>query len=181
MSKQHGFTIIELVIVVAIISIIAISAFAKLNNTQDLTLKGYQDTLLTALRSVQSGAMQDTRAPICYQLNFINTSLAGPNTAAFGPPTNNFALSNAANTCATNIDHSSAPDISTAPSELADQGMSLVAENGVGGTISYIRFNAMGRPFTDTANHCAPLCVVRLSIDRTRQTCINSEGFVYGC
>ena len=90
--RSGGFTLVELVMVIIILSILAVYAAPKLLGSDDVAATVLQNRAISILRNMQTRAMQDTRSrasdvgdpPIsfCYQVNFQSTQ--------FGIPYNRF-------------------------------------------------------------------------------------------
>lgn len=178
---QRGFTLIELVTVMIIVSIIGLTAFARLNDTQGFTYAAHQERLISALRAVQNKAMQDTRSPICYQINFRLPDPSGPILSAYGMPTKNFALTNAANTCNEDIiDFTAYPEIITQPDEMAADGLTLVTVDGTATGYKSIQFDSLGRP-GNSANSCQSTCKISFDNAGNYGVCVNVEGLIYAC
>lgn len=87
-----GFTLVELVMVIVILSILAVYAAPKLLGSGDVAATVFQNRAISILRNMQTRAMQDTRSrapdvgspPVgfCYQVNFQSSQ--------FGIPFNRF-------------------------------------------------------------------------------------------
>ncbi len=178
---QRGFSLIELITVMIIVSIIGLTAFARLNDTQSYTYAAQQERLISALRVVQNKAMQDTRTPICYQLNFRLPDVATSTLPAYGFPTSNMALSNASNTCDENtIDFAVHSEIITQTDELATENMTLITADGTSLGYKSLGFDSLGRP-QNTANNCASTCKISFDTANVYGVCINREGMIYAC
>lgn len=179
--SQRGFTLIELVTVMVIVSIIGLTAFARLNDTQGFTYAAHQERLISALRAVQNKAMQDTRSPICYQINFRLPDPTVPVLPAYGMPTKNFSLANAANTCNEDfIDFTAYPEIITQPDEMAADDLTLITADGTATGYKSIQFDSLGRP-GNSANNCATTCKISLDNAGSYGVCVNVEGLIYAC
>ncbi len=178
--KQRGFTIIELVTVMCILGILALSALSRLNDTQSYTVKAYQDRLMASLRAVQTKAMQDTRPNFCHQLNFTWDDPLAPADDAWGMPTDDYSAGNEAVTCSSTIDAAANPNISSQPSELQSEGLVISTLDGTTADITYIRFTALGKPVS-SAGTCQNTCKISFDTLNTTGVCVNQEGLIYAC
>ena len=178
--KQRGFTIIELVTVMCILGILALSALSRLNDTQSYTVKAYQDRLMASLRAVQTKAMQDTRPNFCYQLNFTWDGPLAPADDAWGMPTDDYSAGNASVTCGSGIDADATPNISTRPTELKSEELIISTLDGTTQDITYLRFTALGKPVS-SAGTCVNTCKISFDALNTTGVCVNQEGLIYAC
>lgn len=179
--SQRGFTLIELVTVMVIVSIIGLTAFSRLNDTQSFTYAANQERLISALRIVQNKAMQDTRSAICYQVNFQLPDPAAGVQAGYGFPTADFSLANAANTCDEDtIDFTVYPEIAGQTAELAADGMTLITADGLDLGYKSITFDSLGRP-SNSENSCATTCKISFDTAGKYGVCVNVEGMIYAC
>ena len=60
-NNTGGFSLVELITVITLIGILAVVAGARLQTRQGYSEYAYQDRLVSALRNMQTRAMQDTR------------------------------------------------------------------------------------------------------------------------
>ena len=178
---QRGFSLIELIAVMMIVSIIGLTAFPRLNDTQGFAYAAQQERLISTLRLIQNKAMQDTRPAICYQINFRLPDVSGSVVPAYGFATRNYALSNAAQTCDENaIDFTVYPEIITQPNELDSADMTLITADGAALGYRSLGFDSLGRP-QNTANNCTNTCKISFDIASVYGVCINREGMIYAC
>lgn len=175
LQKQSGFSFVELVTVIILIGILSTVAIARFSSSDGFAEFTYQNRLISALRNIQQRAMQDNRSAICYQINLVS----GASTPAFGPPTTDYSLANQANTCASGID-TSTEFLATTSGEIAQERVSLNAFDGANATLSYLRFDRLGRPITNIAN-CSTNCQVDFVGERTASVCVSSQGYIYAC
>jgi MSHA pilin protein MshC len=171
-SKRAGFTLIELIVVIIILGILAVSVFTRFDGTSGYAEYTYQARLISSLRNMQQRAMQDTRQNYCFQINFSSSP------AAFGPPTLSYNPGDAAATCSTSIDHSNPDYLTTSASEMNDDEV-------VYGSLpfNFIGFDNLGRPLTDDSDspNCATSCQVDFVAQNTASVCIESEGYIHVC
>jgi MSHA pilin protein MshC len=74
LSSQEGFTTIELIVVIIIIGILAITIIPKMQSTGGYEEITYQDETVTKLRGIQLRAMQNTSGSQCNSVS-INSVL----------------------------------------------------------------------------------------------------------
>lgn len=181
MPAVKGFTLIELIIVMLLLGILAVTALPPLMDRGQFNAAAYQTRVLSALQNMQARAMQDTRPGFCFQINFINSS--GGNLPAFGVATNDYSAANQANTCNTSINFALSDESTpyTRASEMSDAGVRLIASSlaGAGANIHYLRFNSLGRPLNNIDN-CQQGCQVELLTDGPNlRVCVSAQGYIY--
>ncbi|MFT4939347.1 MAG: MSHA pilin protein MshC [Paraglaciecola sp.] len=171
-SKRAGFTLIELIVVIIILGILAVSVFTRFDGTSGYAEYTYQARLISSLRNMQQRAMQDTRKDFCFQINFSSSPVA------FGPPSLSYNPGDATATCSTSIDHSNPDYLSTSASEMSDEGV-------VFGSLpfNFIGFDSLGRPLTENiaSPNCGSGCQVDFVAQETVSVCIESEGYIHVC
>ncbi|WP_166422614.1 prepilin-type N-terminal cleavage/methylation domain-containing protein [Paraglaciecola sp. 20A4] len=175
-ALQRGFTLLELIVVILIIGILAVSAASRFDSS-GYAEYGYQSRLLSALRAMQQRAMQDTRADYCFQINF-NT-----NAPAFGPPTlsylNNTTAEHTA-TCSSTIDFTTAEFLRTSSGEIASDNVAMTTDDLNVDTFNLIRFDNFGRPSTNVGS-CQVQCRVTFQGQQAPAICIESQGYIHEC
>ncbi|GAC34114.1 prepilin-type N-terminal cleavage/methylation domain-containing protein [Paraglaciecola polaris] len=175
-AVQRGFTLIELIVVILIIGILAVSAASRFDST-GYAEYSYQSRLLSALRAMQQRAMQDTRDNYCFQINF---NIVSP---AFGPPTLSYRNDTQAEhtaTCATAINYSTPEFLRTSSGEIAADGISMMTLDTGNGVFNYMRFDSFGRPITSAGN-CQATCRITFQGSQSPAICVESEGYIHEC
>ena len=173
--KQNGFSFVELITVVLLISIISVVAVGRFSGSSGFAEFTYQNRLISALRNMQQRAMQDSRTGFCYQINIVSGAL----NPAFGPPTTNYAGGNQVSTCANSID-TSAEFLSTTSTEIADEGVSITASDNGNTGVSFIGFDGQGRPLNGISN-CADGCQINFEAETRASVCIEPQGYIHVC
>jgi MSHA pilin protein MshC len=162
MRRKLGFTLIELVLVILVISVLAVSVVPKLFTASDVEYVTHRDQTIAILRTVQQRAMQDTQsATSCYQVLFNSTQIGIPSQNADG-------------SCASSISAASGIDDYL----VIDDVTTYSVQNASGTTITAINFDRYGRP-TPSAGSCATAgCQITFS---STGVCIESEGYIHVC
>lgn len=159
MQNQTGFTLVELVVVILIGGILAVTVLPKFFSVEDESLQGQRDQLLALTHQLQLQSMQDTAA-----LATACPTLVITNTAA------GFAVSNACTATA-----SFNPDASNPQQILWQAGASITSSVGLP---LILRFDSWGRP----QGACANGCSVNLNQNGIDQRiCVNRSGYIQLC
>ena len=169
--KNSGFTVVELVIVIILISSLSVLALSRLTSTSTFSEYTYQARLVSVLRNMQTRAMHDTRNDYCFKINFDNSS------AAFGPPTLNYITGSAVDTCLTSIDFTNASYLTTSLIEMTDAKVSLSTLPN----FNFIAFNSLGQPVDAEELTCISQCEIILTGESAVSVCIESEGYIHAC
>lgn len=74
--KSRGFTLIELIIVILLISIMAVTVVPKFLSSKGFEEYTYRDELITKLRAIQLRVMQQTNNSTCQTIQ-VNSSVIG--------------------------------------------------------------------------------------------------------
>lgn len=166
-EKNRGFTLVELVTVIILIGILAVSVLPKFDGTASYEAHTQRAQLISALRLTQQRAMQQTDSGdnYCHQLIFDNTN------SRYGVPNR--------------IDCA----ITVFPNNWEPDATGLVVEDitfaidGQSNNIA-VTFDHMGRPINNPSaalpNNCAGGCIINVqSSIETLQIRIESEGYVH--
>jgi MSHA pilin protein MshC len=162
MQNQTGFTLVELVVVILIGGILAVTVLPKFFSVEDETLQGQRDQLLALTHQLQQQSMQDTAnlSATCPTL-VINTTAAG------------FASSNACLASASFVVDS------TNPQQIIWQSGAVVKLDNVPlAAPLLLRFDSWGRP----QGACMNGCSIGLQLNSIEQkVCLNSSGYIQLC
>ncbi|GGF82896.1 type II secretion system protein [Alteromonas lipolytica] len=176
----RGFTLVELITVIVLIGILAVVAGTRLQTRQGYSEYAYQDRLVSALRNMQTRAMQDTRSGFCFRLNFVY----GAN-STYGPPSLNYSPGNGAATCAAGIAANAPAYLSTLSTELSDESITLSSSDGANLNFSFMGFDALGRPYNDLDNSpdcdTGSPCRITFTGETSVAVCVEEEGYIHAC
>jgi len=73
--NQKGFTLIELIVVIVLIAIMAVSVLPKFFSTSGFEEYTYRDEVITTLRAIQLRSMQKTQGSSCQSIQVTATSV----------------------------------------------------------------------------------------------------------
>lgn len=132
-SREHGFTLVELIMVVVILGVLAVYAVPRMFNSGDFNARGFHDETLAYLRYAQKTAIAQRRT-VCVTFGANSLTLA----AALNAPTAAVAAAD----CTT-----------AAPSFFGPKGESpptLTAKGTViySATPTNLSFNGLGQPIS---------------------------------
>lgn len=183
LKSNQGFTLIELMLTMIIISILAAYAYPRFSGTSGYSEFTYQARLLAAMRNMQQRAMQDTRSGYCFRMILDTTN------SDFGPP----SFATQSSTCGTSVYHDENPAhknpdyLRTGKTgsdyEMAKEGVTLTAVSGAS-NITLIGFDSLGRPINSAGNPaCAAGCTITLTgrDSDEAKVCVEREGYIHGC
>ena len=171
---QSGFSLIELVTVIAVLSVLAFTVVPRFFGSAGFAEYAYQQQFVAAMRNLQLKAIYDTRSDFCYKM-ILDTS----STPAYGPSSDSYLAGQQSASCGNTIDSASADFLRTQNDEISDADLSLSAQdNGVG--ITFIQFDNFGRPST-SAGSCSATCRISFTGEETLSVCIEAQGYIYAC
>ena len=161
MKRQTGFTMLELVITMLLISILAVTVLPKLFGSSEFSSYTIRDQLISQLRLVQLQALN--RRGVCHSLIITINK--------FGPVNNSTAA------CGT------APDLNHSV-ELGDITISVeldgVTIDVAGNNNLDFRFDTNGRVASiDGGDDCGNTCVINIIGSETVYITIESEGYIH--
>ncbi len=154
-QKNIGFTLLEMIIVIIIIAILAVSIAPKFIGVTDFNAYSYRDQMISALRLMQQKAMQDTRESICHRI-LVNSSGYGEVESE-----NENCVSNSL----------------IADWQTQNTGFSIPAESSA--TINFsgpLTFDSWGR-----VEECDSGCSIEFQSDSNAQLCIEAQGYIHAC
>ena len=171
MQKDRGFTIIELITVIILIGILAVSVLPKFDGTASYEAHTHRAQLISALRLTQQRAMQQTDNDdgYCHQLIFYNDA----NVSRYGTP-------NRLDCAVAIFPNGWQPDATGFEVEGKDE--IIFSIEGVSNP-SAITFNSMGQPINNinSVNGCdLSDCVINIETNvETLKIRIEPEGYIH--
>lgn len=162
MRIVKGFTLIELIIIIVVIGILAITAVPRLLTTSDYAQRSVQDQIISQIRLAQLRALNDRSG--CYAVYI------GANAQGIYKVTRNTDGS-----CPTNY----------ALQEQSDTTDKVVINiNGEFASNAdplKILFDTKGRPDNSTDCTAGSRCKIDITAKQSSSVCIESEGYVHAC
>jgi MSHA pilin protein MshC len=160
-KNNNGFTLVEVVIVLILVSILAVTAAKHFFGNSPYEAYTFRASLLSALRLTQQRAMQQTHSNFCHSL-IINDHRYGI------PDRNNCAVTDLSTLDINNLSKTSL---------IVDTNKYTVSFSIAGKTNpSIVGFDAMGRPLND----CDSGCDIQVSSELDNLTIrIESEGYIH--
>ncbi|MEP4891247.1 MAG: prepilin-type N-terminal cleavage/methylation domain-containing protein [Aliiglaciecola sp.] len=169
-KHTKGFTIVELIVVVIILGILAVVVAPRFQGAGGIAEYTYQARLISALRTMQQRAMNDTRENYCFQVNIFTGS-----NSSFGPPTLVYNNSAVALSCSTTIDSSEeAAYVVANIDEMAADNVTITSGGGS------ILFNRFGCP-NNGSGFCTNDIEITFQGDAEVSVCIESQGYIHAC
>jgi MSHA pilin protein MshC len=172
--KNKGFTLIELVLVLVLLGILSVAVYPRMTGKGGIVEYTYQARLVSALRTMQQRAMQDTRDGFCFKV-----ALFSDNNSAFGPPSLNYIDDSDINktlTCSNQIstDLDNAYVIASNADMLNDAVTITAAPD-------FVQFNSMGCTIDVLGNACATDVRIEIQGKNSIAVCVNSQGYIHVC
>jgi MSHA pilin protein MshC len=165
-SSNDGFTLIETVVTIVIISILAVSILPKFSSTDGYDVYTYRDQIIASLRLNQLQAMQQTNNS-CHQVLVENKRFGKPDLDPCGSnPAFNADWQN------WQVQQNTKADIVNIAIE-ANHIVNL-SLSGVSGSQA-INFDSLGRP------SCINGCEITITGAEVAKVCIESQGYIHAC
>lgn len=161
-SAKKGFTLVELIIIIIVIGILAVTAAPRLLTTSDYAQRSVQDQIISQIRLAQLRALNDRSG--CYAVY-----IGADSQAIFR------ANRNADSSC---------------PASYTLQEQSEISDKvviDIGGELAtnadplQILFDTKGRPATSADCAAQQRCKIDITATQNTAVCIESEGYVHGC
>ena len=156
-SNDKGFTLIELIVVIIMIAIMAVTVLPNFLTSKGFEEYTYRDELINKLRSIQLRAMQQTNNSRC-QLIQISSSFIGLLATTPNAATCEASFAGESTTVAINDNHN----------------VNFTISEG----LSSFSFSSLGKPLG-----CAAIipCEITLTVigESSLAVKINSEGYIY--
>lgn len=152
-NNQQGFTLVELVTVIIIIGILAVTIIPRFSGSQDFEGHAFRVQLISALRLTQQRAMQNTDNQYCNQLVI---------------EVKQYGIPDVTDCSVTSLPNDFLPD---ATGLIVDDKYSITFSPAI------VQFDTLGRPLKgDCANGC-DLTVA--SAVETLKITIDAQGYIY--
>jgi len=163
--KSNGFTLIELVVVILLLSVLSVSVVPRLSGTSDYTVITQRDQIISLLRVVQQRAMQNTQdSNTCHRIRFTSNTVG-----LSAQDTNGACDSGIADVSNSTLDYLTVTELE-----------SYTRTNSAGATITYLDFDDLGRPSLDASEGSCATAGCRIDLGDV-QVCIESEGYIHAC
>jgi MSHA pilin protein MshC len=159
-NENNGFTLIELIVVIMMLSILAVTVVPKFLSSKGFEEYTYRDELITKLRAIQLRTMQQTNNSKC-QLIQVNASSIGL-----------LATTPSATTCeASQLGESTTVTIDS------NHTVSFTISDG----LSNFSFSPLGRPEATGCGNTTTPCEITVTVvgESSLTIKINSEGYIY--
>lgn len=154
--SQKGFTLIELVVVIILITIMAVSVLPKFFSASGFEEYSYRDDVITKLRAIQLRSMQQTNTNSCQSIQATATIIG---------------LLKPKPSC---IDGDYVGDSTTVTIE-DDHDVIFTVPSG----LSRFSFSSMGRPLCGTANSTPCEIIINVVGKNVLNIKINQEGYIH--
>ena len=151
LKNQHGFTLIELIIVIIILGILATTVAPKFFTSKGFSEFSYRTDVIAKLRLIQTKAMQQTNNVYCHRVLVSSTKLGAPDDCDNSP---NFTTTWIPS--ATGLEVEGNDDIT-------------FSTNITGNSFT---FDSMGRP------SCEP-CTITINGQQSISVKVESEGYIH--
>jgi len=159
-KTQVGFTLIEVLTVMILIGILAVTAISKFSGSDSFEAYTYRTSLISDLRLTQQRAMQQTDNNHCHQIVF---------------DTNRYGIPDRTDCGVVNFPNGWQPDYTSVDLN----GTRYTVTFSIDGAGNIVSFDSMGRPQANCAGGCK-INVASTSSGESVQIQIESEGYIHG-
>lgn len=149
---QKGFTLVELVTVIIVIGILAVTILPRFSGSQDFEAHSFRVQLISALRLTQQRAMQNTDFQYCNQLVIASDKYGVPDVS---------------NCAVTSFAATFKPDAT---------GMIVDDRYTISFSPAIVQFDTLGRPLKDCFGGCD--IIVSSAVESLKIT-IDAQGYIY--
>lgn len=154
--KHYGFTLIELVVVMTIIAILAVSVSSKFIGVNDFNAVTYRDQMISSLRLMQQKAMQQTSGGFCHQIFVTSLQYGMPDVGA----------------CTSTPTFSGAWTPDNTGFAISDSDISLIIHDS-----ALLTFDSMG-----IVSECSgSVCKFSFESNSSASLCIETQGYIHAC
>jgi MSHA pilin protein MshC len=158
---KHGFTLVELVVTILIISILGTFAFVRFSGNSGFAEVTFQERLVSSLRNIQQRAMQDTLRSNLYTFNFSTSPPAA------------FPLFDGSQ-----ISVNAGDDfLSILSNEINEENVSLSVNSLPSSGV--LSFDSLGRPRAGLVAACTSGCEIDFIGEQQARVCIEPEGYIH--
>lgn len=156
--SNKGFTLIELIVVIILISILAVTVVPKFLSSKGFEEYSYRDELIVKLRAIQLRTMQQTDGNVCHNIKVEASEISLLETVGTACGTGNAGEST---TVTITNDH--------------------VVSFSISGGLSNFSFSSLGRPEAVGCGDATTLCSITLTVSGESDLVIeiNQEGFIH--
>jgi MSHA pilin protein MshC len=161
-SAQNGFTLIELIVVIILISIMSVTVLPKFFTSNGFEEFTYRDELITKLRAIQLRSMQQTNDSTCLNIQIeTNPSVLGLQATNTDPTiTGVCRMGFSGDTTTVRVD--------------SKHSVFFTLSEG----LTSFSFSSLGKPVS-----CTPINICGITItvngENSPQILINSEGYIH--
>lgn len=159
-NKDNGFTLIEMIVVIMMLAIMAVTVVPKFLSSKGFEEYTYRDELITKLRAIQLRTMQQTSNSKC-QLIQVSSSSIGLLATTLNAATCEVSYVGESTTTTINDNHNVVFTIS--------------------GGLSSFSFSSLGRPKATGCGNTTTPCEITVTVvgESSLAITINREGYIY--
>lgn len=173
--QQSGFTLVELVAVIIVMAILAVTVAPKFIGRDNYDAYTYRSQLISSLRLTQQRAMQNQRPNICHQ--FLIDTFNGNMQA--GVPDNN--------ACGASPEFTQSAESNGDLTRVEVDTRDYATFTLNGDDEAALTFDSLGRPSGDCVTEInlgfftttVPGCTITVTSLETASLCIESEGYIH--